>query len=78
MPKYSWPESSPDSLPFLCFAYGDLSKSGDFLPLLLVNSFLNLFSDFYFNDHFDCIGELLEDEQGPRMRAKKGPEPSGT
>lgn len=61
MPKYSWPELSPDSLPFLCFAYGDLSKSGDFLPLLLLNVW-NLFSDPYFNGHFDCSRALLEAE----------------
>lgn len=76
MPKYSWPELWPDSLPFLCFAYGDLSKSGDFLLLLLLN-FRSLFLDLYFNGHFDWGGAHSEDEQGPRMMANNGPGQAG-
>lgn len=76
MPKYSWPELSPDSLPFLCFAYGDLSKSGDFLLSLFLNV-RSLFLGLDFNGHFDWSGALSEDEQGPIMRAKNRPGQAG-
>lgn len=71
MPKYSWPELSPDSLPFLCFAYGDLSKSGDFLPSRLLDVF-----ETYFQ--FSILMVFVEAEGGPRMKAKKDSEPAGS